>query len=223
MASDSKVLEDILSSLKSLQQENATLAATVDAISGKVNVLAGVKQAQDGVNGSKDSPALKPRPKVYTPASSTDNLGSAALSTPNGSQSISPPPPEGGRRGSITSKIILTSYPGQAGVDPCPMNWGAKDPAQRGPVVVSRNANTIRRRNGEQASMSTYCNGLLTHFISQHSVRMVVLTRYITLSLWQAKTSTSSISQTSQTQSPPPTSDHSQRGQTQRRLSPWTL
>ncbi|GAB7343839.1 hypothetical protein MBLNU457_1807t1 [Dothideomycetes sp. NU457] len=156
MASDSKVLEDILSSLKSLQQENAALAATVDAISGKVNVLAGVKQAQEGTNGSKNSPVLKPRPKVYTPASSTDNLGSGVLSTPNGSQSISPPPPEGGRRGSITSKIILTSYPGQAGVDPCPMKWGAKDPAERGPVVVSRNSNTIRRRNALGAHGGSY-------------------------------------------------------------------
>jgi hypothetical protein len=54
------------------------------------------------------------------------------------------------RRTSVSkiSKIILTSYPGQAGVDPLPMQWGAKDPAVRGPVVVSRHANTIRRRNG---------------------------------------------------------------------------
>lgn len=147
MASDSKVLEEILSSLKSLQQENAALSATVEAISGKVNVLAGVKETKEAANGSNGSPALRPMPKVYTPAWSTDNLGSAALTTPNGSQSISPPP-EGGRRGSITSKIILTSYPGQAGVDPLPMSWGAKDPAQRGPVVVSRNVGTIRRRNG---------------------------------------------------------------------------
>jgi len=153
MASESKVLEDILSSLKSLQQENVALAATVEAISGKVNVLAGVKQTKEGANGTADSPALKPLPKVYTPASSTDNLGGAALSTPNGSQSISPPP-EGGRRGSITSKIILTSYPGQAGVDPLPMSWGAKDPAQRGPVVVSRNTSTIRRRNGKRESIT---------------------------------------------------------------------
>ncbi|KAI1663196.1 gtp cyclohydrolase ii protein [Pyrenophora tritici-repentis] len=54
------------------------------------------------------------------------------------------------RRTSVSkfSKIILTSYPGQAGVDPLPMEWGAKDPAVRGPVVVSRHPNTIRRRNG---------------------------------------------------------------------------
>lgn len=36
------------------------------------------------------------------------------------------------RRGSTTSKIILTSYPGQAGVDPLPMEWGAQDAQKRG-------------------------------------------------------------------------------------------
>ena len=49
---------------------------------------------------------------------------------------------------SFTSKIVLTSHPGQAGVDPLPMNWGDHNPDQRGPVVVSRHKSTIRRRNG---------------------------------------------------------------------------
>jgi hypothetical protein len=32
------------------------------------------------------------------------------------------------------------------------MDWGNKDPQQRGPVVVSRTQSTIRRRNGEQTA-----------------------------------------------------------------------
>jgi GTP cyclohydrolase N terminal len=31
------------------------------------------------------------------------------------------------------------------------MDWGNKDPQQRGPVVVSRTQTTIRRRNGKFA------------------------------------------------------------------------
>jgi GTP cyclohydrolase N terminal len=49
----------------------------------------------------------------------------------------------------FTSKIILTSYPGQSGADPVPMNWGDSNPNRRGPVVVSRHKSTIGRRNGE--------------------------------------------------------------------------
>jgi hypothetical protein len=64
----------------------------------------------------------------------------------------SPPP----RKGSTTSKIILTSYPGQAGVDPLPMVWGDSDPLKRGPVVASRNASTIRRRNAVGAHGGSY-------------------------------------------------------------------
>ena len=52
-------------------------------------------------------------------------------------------------RSSLTSRIILTTYPGQAGISPLPMNWGHSDPLQRGPVVVSRAQSTIRRRNGK--------------------------------------------------------------------------
>jgi hypothetical protein len=47
------------------------------------------------------------------------------------------------------SRIILTTYPGQSGIHPVPMNWGHVEPSQRGPVVVSRNPSTIRRRNGK--------------------------------------------------------------------------
>ena len=48
-----------------------------------------------------------------------------------------------------TSRIILTTYPGQAGIDPIAMNWGNESPTERGPVVVSRSQSTLRRRNGK--------------------------------------------------------------------------
>jgi hypothetical protein len=52
------------------------------------------------------------------------------------------------------SRIILTTYPGQSGIHPVPMNWGHVEPSQRGPVVVSRNPSTIRRRNGKICGIS---------------------------------------------------------------------
>ncbi|KAI4757778.1 hypothetical protein E4T52_10147 [Aureobasidium sp. EXF-3400] len=144
---DAAVLQEILASLKTIQQENTHLAAAVDAINGRVNILAGVKQVKDltvdpvAVERNKQSQTA---PIVSTPTENTPS--SPDLSSV----------PESGRRSSVTSKIILTSYPGQAGVDPLPMDWGNKDPSLRGPVVVSRNPSSIRRRNAIGAHGGSY-------------------------------------------------------------------
>jgi hypothetical protein len=138
------VLKEILEGLKAMRLENSHLAAAVDKINGRVNMLAGIKQLKDdaateAVNGtlSKEKAAE---------AGSTQAVEAVSQQYEQAAPSVDAPP----RRESVskTSKIILTSYPGQSGVDPLPMEWGAKDPAVRGPVVVSRHNNTIRRRNG---------------------------------------------------------------------------
>lgn len=53
-------------------------------------------------------------------------------------------------------RITLTSYPGQFGVKPIPLNWGAADPQVRGPVVVGRSPATIKRRNAIGAHSGSY-------------------------------------------------------------------
>ena len=155
------LLQEILASLKSLKQDHSQLASTVDAINGHVNALAGVKQAQDGVvhDASRPSPKIIPQSPKAAPrshqsrenVSSSDGYGKDLNGTSLSASASSPP-----RRTSTTSKIILTSYPGQAGVDPLPMEWGASDPKIRGPIVVSRNASTIRRRNAIGAHGGSY-------------------------------------------------------------------
>lgn len=144
----SRLLNEILVGMKSLQKDNLQLSSAVDAINGRVNMLAGVKSVQDGAasdptvmngksavtNGEQESPSPKP----------LDNV-SAAREQNNASPGTFEVQP---RRTSVSSKIILTSYPGQSGVDPLPMDWGNKDPNLRGPVVVSRHPSTIKRRNG---------------------------------------------------------------------------
>ncbi|KAI5306917.1 Uracil-regulated protein 1 [Ascosphaera pollenicola] len=55
-----------------------------------------------------------------------------------------------------TSKIILTTYPGQSGVNPIPLDWGNPDPLKRGPVVVSRHKSTIKKRNAIGAHGGSY-------------------------------------------------------------------
>lgn len=112
------MLKEILSSVRSLKQENAQLSASVDAINGRVNTLAGIKQIQDGV--AHDATLSSRKTAAHSKA--IDNAPENQDATDE-SQSASPPTE---RRPSTTStsKIILTSYPGQAGVDPIPLNWG---------------------------------------------------------------------------------------------------
>ena len=152
-----KALSEILGSLKKLQEEHHQLASAVDSISGKVNVLAGVKQARE--NALEEG---KNHVDIKAPQASPSNLNAtqALVDERRTSTSATVAPNTGSaRRGSLTSKIILTSYPGQSGVDPISLNWGEADPAKRGPVIVGRGANTIRRRNAIGAhggSYSTY-------------------------------------------------------------------
>jgi hypothetical protein len=138
------VLKEILDGLKALRTENSVLAASVDTINGRVNMLAGIKQIKDEAASETANGTLNGE-KANGAAESGKTVEAV-------NQQYEQPPAiaDQPRRASVskTSKIILTSYPGQAGVDPLPMEWGAKDPAVRGPVVVSRHANTIRRRNG---------------------------------------------------------------------------
>ncbi|PSK56603.1 hypothetical protein B9Z65_6227 [Elsinoe australis] len=148
--SDASILQEILANLKNLQQENAHLAAAVDAINGRVNVLASVKQASDGVPANNVAATNGTKPAVPESASAPQET------TPNEPEASSPPPTQARRSSTTISKIILTSYPGQAGVDPLPMSWGARDPATRGPVVVSRHPSTIRRRNAIGAHGGSY-------------------------------------------------------------------
>ncbi|KAJ5902048.1 hypothetical protein N7495_002576 [Penicillium taxi] len=53
-------------------------------------------------------------------------------------------------------RIILTTYPGQSVVDPVPLEWGKADPQERGPILVSRNSETIKRRNAIGAHGGSY-------------------------------------------------------------------
>lgn len=141
-----ETLKQILTSLQTIKQDHAHLASAVDAISGRVNVLSGVKEALDAAPKAtaattataKQAPTSPPQADAKAPEDA-----STATWSQNGSAGANR------RTSTSTSKITLTSYPGQAGVDSIPLNWGHADPSTRGPVVVSRNQHTIGRRNGK--------------------------------------------------------------------------
>ncbi|OJJ42847.1 hypothetical protein ASPZODRAFT_20124 [Penicilliopsis zonata CBS 506.65] len=55
-----------------------------------------------------------------------------------------------------STHIVLTTYPGQSGIDPVPLNWGAADAQSRGPVLVSRSGPLLKRRNALGAHGGSY-------------------------------------------------------------------
>jgi len=152
MSDTSDLLQKLLTAVNSIQYDHKALAAAIDAINGKVNALAGVKQIKDeaGVQQIKDEAedeagAKTPAEKVAQPPQSPSKDEQAPHSE------AAAPGPHVHRRPTTSSRIILTTYPGQSGIDPIVMNWGVKDPAQRGPVVVGRGSSTVRRRNGARS------------------------------------------------------------------------
>src|SRR5271154_3804990 len=135
------ILSEILTTLKKMQQDHTQLAANMEAIQTRVDMPSSFSQLRSQQRPSslgRDSPSLDPVQvsKAANGLSSSPPTIShldSALKTPS-----TPPTP---KRSSITSRIILTTYPGQSGIDPIPLEWGEPDPAKRGPVVVSRRHN----------------------------------------------------------------------------------
>ncbi|CZT46452.1 probable bifunctional GTP cyclohydrolase II/3, 4-dihydroxy-2butanone-4-phosphate synthase [Rhynchosporium secalis] len=161
------LLKEVLEAVKALTMNQTLLTSQVDAISGRVNVLSGLKEVRDAAEEESASKSSVKRiePQALHESPSSDDIvpqspslpateiGSlAGPSSPSTAlEHLRKPSTAGG-----TSRIILTTYPSQSGINPLPMDWGHKDPQERGPVVVSRTQTTIRRRNAIGAHGGSY-------------------------------------------------------------------
>ena len=139
-------LKEIQSTLRSIQQDYRGLTNTLEAIEGRVNVIAGLKEVGTATTDPQSTNAAQSMPlnadKLNTAPSSIVGYVSAHDTTEEHKISTAV------RGSGNPSRIILTTYPGQVGIDPINMDWGQQDPILRGPVVVSRSQSTIKRRNG---------------------------------------------------------------------------
>ncbi|UKZ83670.1 Putative GTP cyclohydrolase [Trichoderma virens FT-333] len=152
MAADGQQ-DGVLDALRDIQQTQQRLLSSVESLTSKLG------------SSALGSPALDPASKLpVTPlllesdkdAKQKDAEASAVIqSFENGAAQPSSALSPSSRQG-FTSRIVLTTYPKQIGIDPLQMDWGNPDPLQRGPVVVSRAASTIRRRNAIGGSYSIY-------------------------------------------------------------------
>lgn len=155
----------VLQALSAIQDNQAVLSTG----------LAGVTKRLDQI-----APESRPEPSTSKSSSSVAGLSSSPLAAPV-SPTASPKPAEKGTaaeealKSGFTSRIILTcvhfaryplqkvgtnkkyrTYPKQIGIDPLQLKWGAKEPEERGPVVVSRASSTIGRRNAIGAHGGSY-------------------------------------------------------------------
>ncbi|KAL2915185.1 Uracil-regulated protein 1 [Polyrhizophydium stewartii] len=64
--------------------------------------------------------------------------------------------PQGQQPPLYNHRIVLTTYPGQVGINPIPLNWGSRDPHERGPIVASRHHGSLRLRNAIGAHGGAY-------------------------------------------------------------------
>jgi hypothetical protein len=105
----SAILEELLEAVKTLQLNQVQLLSAVDAISGRVNVLAGMKEVRDVAIDSPPSPVKKIEPIPPDDSHSDDvvppspSLPATQFSSPSTSSSLSH-----ARKPSVTSRIILT-------------------------------------------------------------------------------------------------------------------
>lgn len=147
-----QTLVEILSTLKGMKTDHAQLASSVEALQSRFDVANSLNQLRaEGTRGSvvNDSPSLD----AVQLAKSAD--GSASPPTESALLVKAPSSPTA-KKASTISRIILTTYPGQSGINPIPLEWGHEDYTKRGPIVVSRHHNTIRRRNAIGAHGGSY-------------------------------------------------------------------
>lgn len=148
-------LEDVMSQLQAIQHKQDELLAVVDSISHAGThppAVAGLRSSPLGPSSLHNEPDNTDD----TAASSAAALASKSTATPPMRPADSSPGTSSPTQSGFTSRIILTTYPKQIGIKPFPMKWGASEPKERGPIVVSRYASTIRRRNALGAHGGSY-------------------------------------------------------------------
>ncbi|KAI9266028.1 GTP cyclohydrolase N terminal-domain-containing protein [Sporodiniella umbellata] len=86
-----------------------------------------------------------PPPISISPSTSFNLPASSETSDPTKTNNMYP------------ARVILTTYPNQHGIQPIPLTWGSSDAKSRGPVVASRHADSIKKRNSIGSYGGSYC------------------------------------------------------------------
>ncbi|ETS76718.1 Uracil-regulated protein 1 [Pestalotiopsis fici W106-1] len=140
----SEEMSAVLQALRAIQDNQSVLSTGLLNVTKRLDQIAPEDQAKATSSKSGASNGLglsaSPIPAPGSPATSAEKENAAVQAQKSG----------------FTSRIILTTYPKQIGIDPLALNWGAEEPQERGPVVVSRSSSTIGRRNAIGAHGGSY-------------------------------------------------------------------
>ncbi|KAK4056468.1 hypothetical protein OIO90_002611 [Microbotryomycetes sp. JL221] len=151
--------------LTAILSELQTVKANQQVFESKLEQLSLSNQSPRALNAHHIGSASSSLSNLPTLSSLEHSNNSNALSPPFQPQSFLSKPLEIPPSPSIVAKkdsspysqrVILTTYPGQVGIHPIPLNWGAKTAAERGPVVASRQQSTIKVRNTIGAHGGSY-------------------------------------------------------------------
>lgn len=172
--SQADLLKQILNTLQSVRNDYRELSNHVHDMQGRLSALAVPNPTRQSLTESDQSAQSLQR---ALEKQKEDSIRHSPAANPSTSPSLlsldgprdsfanrKPASPQRNAASGVSSRIILTTYPGQSGIDPLIMNWGHPDPAQRGPVVVSRSQSTIRRRNGMPVFAYDPCGSIRKHY-----------------------------------------------------------
>jgi hypothetical protein len=132
---------ELKDALQSMQQTQTQLLATIEALSSKLDsVVQPSSYPEHSPSGTLEAADNREVSRVEFGAPANGSTKSDAAPTSDSASQA--------QRSGFTSRIILTTYPKQIGINPIPLEWGSPDVQKRGPVVVLRSPSTLRRRNG---------------------------------------------------------------------------
>ncbi|KAF9783355.1 GTP cyclohydrolase N terminal-domain-containing protein [Thelephora terrestris] len=129
------ILKQILGQLQALQVSQQSLQAKVDNLVGQRSVPDSPGTASGILKTESPSVPVASLPKVSNATSPTEKEREKNL---------------------YPSRVMLTTYPDQYGINPYTLNWGAADVNLRGPVICSRLPSSIKRRNALGAHSGSY-------------------------------------------------------------------
>ena len=154
-------LKEIKDILRTIQHNYQQVIMTVSALEAKIDTFSEHHQVQDDTYSQADHSSPSTRDSLSRITVENENTAARLKITASQVLLSDDASPMNNQKSAVTrqtpvSRIILTTYPGQSGIDPVVMNWGHEDPILRGPVVVSRNPSTVRRRNAIGAHGGSY-------------------------------------------------------------------
>ncbi|KAH9021861.1 GTP cyclohydrolase N terminal-domain-containing protein [Lactarius hengduanensis] len=151
-STDSAVLAQILTQLESLQLSQQVLQAKIDTLTNPVSpgtwpasshgLPSPIPASSLTLDGVPSTPPSGPTQAIAT---SVGEKGVDGITAEKEREKVLYP-----------GRVLLTTYPDQHGVKPVPLKWGAANPTERGPVIPSRLASSIKQRNAIGAHSGSY-------------------------------------------------------------------